>query len=265
MTVVAWVRVGFASEACKWAAFWGSFSNMLGSGQLQNSEMSIHDLFLSARITGIVMNFPLYDGAVSPKARQLIAAGKLHDALAEYHRLAAGGSALAKCVLAYLSLRNLPGAPRNVSAAKSLANAALSREPGYANYVLSYVAYYEQDAKKAINLMGESYMAKFIPASTALALILAQGYGVAKHPKEAEVFFLRAIYAGHSPAALMLCKFYLRGNRGFAKRLLGALLSPFAYLYVWITARFFIFSIRTFRHFNVEVPPMFNERALREG
>jgi TPR repeat protein len=209
------------------------------------------------------MNFPLYDAGVSEKARQSIAAGKLSEALAEYHRLASMGSALAKCVLAYLSLRNLPGAPRNVEAAKEFANAALSREPGYANYVLSYVAYYEKDPKKAINLMVASYMAKFVPASTALALINAQGYGVSKHPKEAEIFFLRAVSAGHIPATFMLCHFYMRGNRGFAKRLLGAVLSPFAFLYVWIATRFMIFSIRTFRHFNVDVPPMFNEKALK--
>jgi TPR repeat protein len=209
------------------------------------------------------MNFPLYDGGVSEKARRSIAAGKLSEALGEYHRLASMGSTLAKCVLAYLSLRNLPGAPRNVEAAKALANAALGGEPGYANYVLSYVAYYEKDAKRAINLMVASYMAKFIPASTALALINAQGYGISKHPKEAEIFFLRAISAGHIPAALMLCGFYMRGNRGFAKRLLGAVLYPFAWLYVWIASRFMIFSIRTFRHFNIEVPPMFNEKALK--
>jgi hypothetical protein len=122
---------------------------------------------------GIVMNFPLYDCGVSEKARRLIAAGKL----AEYHRLATMGSAPAKCVLAYLSLRNLPGAPRNLDAAKVFANAALSREPGYANYVLSYAASYEKDVKRAIDRMVDSHRAKFIPASTALALINAQGWG----------------------------------------------------------------------------------------
>src|SRR5271168_3624423 len=97
------------------------------------TSMGLKDILLSARVTGNVMNFPLYDGGVSEKARRSIAAGKLSEALAEYHRLASMGSALAKCVLAYLSLRNLPGAPRNVEMAKEFANAALSREPGYAN------------------------------------------------------------------------------------------------------------------------------------
>jgi hypothetical protein len=225
--------------------------------------MGLKDIVLSARVTGIVMNYPLYDYGVSESARRSIAAGNLSEALAEYHRLAAAGSSRAKCVLAYLSLRNLPGAPRNLETAKAFANAALSREPGYANYVLSYVAAFEKRPKDAINRMVDSYKSNFIPAASALGLMMAQGYGVAQHPTEAETFFLRAISAGHIPAPLLLCRFYMRGSRGFAKRVLGAVLLPFAFLYVWIATRFLIFSLRTFRHFNIEVPPMFNEKALK--
>jgi hypothetical protein len=50
--------------------------------------MGLNDILLSARTMGIVMNFPLYDCDASEKARRLIAAGKLAEALAEYHRLA---------------------------------------------------------------------------------------------------------------------------------------------------------------------------------
>lgn len=225
--------------------------------------MSFENFILSARITGIVMNFPLYDGGVSQKARRLIADGRLAAALEECQRLAATGSATAKCVLAYLHLRGLPGAPHNVEASKVLATAALSREPGYANFILSYVAYFENDSKKAIDLMAASYRAHFAPAASALALIFAAGYGVAKHPREAETFLLRAIRSGHIPSTVVLCRFYKRGQRGFLKSVLGQLLFPFAWLYVWITTRFMIFSIRTFRHVHVKVPPMFNERALR--
>lgn len=64
--------------------------------------MSFENFILSARITGFVMNFPLYDGGVSQEARRLIADGRLAAALEEYQRLAATGSAIAKCVLAYL-------------------------------------------------------------------------------------------------------------------------------------------------------------------
>ena len=225
--------------------------------------MSVRDLFLSAKILGIVMNFPLYDGNVSEKARELIASGKLNDALAEYRRLADLGSATARCVLAYLSLRDLPGVPRSADVAKALANAALGREPGYANYVLAYAASYEKDSAKSVELMYESYKAHFIPAASAIGLIFGQGYGVSKDPKKAEAFFLRAISLGHIPAPMLLCRFYMQGQRGVVKRILGLFLYPFSFLYMWITTRFYIFSVRTFRHFNGSVPPMFNERALR--
>jgi hypothetical protein len=118
--------------------------------------MGLKDIVLSARTCGFVMNYPLYDGGVSEKARRLIAEGRVAAALAEYQRLAATGSAIAKCVLAYLHLRDFPGAPHDVEASKVLATAALSREPGYANFILSYAAHFENDAKRAVHLMAAS-------------------------------------------------------------------------------------------------------------
>jgi hypothetical protein len=100
-----------------------------------------------------------------------------------------------------------------VEASKILATAALSREPGYANYVLSYAAHFDNDPKNAIDRMAASYRAHFVPAASALELIFAAGYGVAKHPKEAEIFFLRGIKSGHIPSTLMLCRFYTSSPR----------------------------------------------------
>lgn len=225
--------------------------------------MSFENFILSARITGIVMNFPLYDGNVSQEARRLIADGHLAAALEEYRRLAATGSAIAKCILAYLHLRDLPDAPHNAAASKALATAALSREPGYANYILSYAAHLEKHPKEAIERMAASYRAGFIPAASSLALIFAAGYGVAKDPKQAEILFIRGIKNGHIPSMLLLCRFYIRGERGFIKSIIGRLLLPFVWFYMWVVTRFMIFSVRVFRHFNVETTPMFNERALR--
>ena len=225
--------------------------------------MSISDAILSARVLGIVMNFPLYDGKVSVKARQLIADGRLDEALAEYRRLADLGSGMAKCVLAYLNLRGLPRVPRDLEAAKNLASAALRSEPGYANYILAYVAQFEKNTAKSIDLMLQSYRARFIPAASALGLICGQGYGVARDPKKAEIFFWRAIRSGHIPAPYLLCRLYIRGDCGVVKRILAILAIPVVIAYVAICSRFLIFSIYNFRHFNVTVPPMFNERALR--
>ena len=225
--------------------------------------MGLKDILLSARTAGIVMNFPLYDGHVSAKARQLIADGKLSDALAEFHQLASMGSNLARCVLAYLSLRDLPGAPRNIETAKSLASAALGAEPGYANYVLAYAATYEKDATNSARLMYLSYKAGFIPAASAVGLLLGQGYGVSKDYKKAEGYFLRAIALRHIPAPMLLCRFYTLGRRGLLKQIVGILLFPIFFLYAGIMTRFLIFSVYSFRHFRSTVVPMFNEKGLK--
>jgi hypothetical protein len=45
--------------------------------------------------------------------------------------------------------------------------------------------------------------------------------GIAKHPKEAEIFFLRAISAGHIPAVWMLCLFYMRGESLVRQTIIG--------------------------------------------
>ena len=228
------------------------------------TAMAARDLICSARIAGIVMNFPLYDGNVSPRARQYIADGKLSEALAEYQRLASMGSNLAKCILAYLNLRDLAGLPRNIESAKSLANAAVAGEPGYANYVLAYAATYEKASEASVRFMALSYKAGFMPAASALGLILSQGYGVEKDSFKAEQYFLRAIIMGHVPAPMLLCRFYTLGRRGFFKQIAGISLFPTAFLYAGIATRFLIFSIHCFRHFRSTTPPMFNEEALKQ-
>jgi hypothetical protein len=38
--------------------------------------MGLKDIVLSAQTTGLVMNYPLYDGGVSEKAHRLIAEGR---------------------------------------------------------------------------------------------------------------------------------------------------------------------------------------------
>src|SRR5262249_2942193 len=110
--------------------------------------------------------------------------------------------------------------------------AALNSEPGYANYVLAYVAAFNKDPGKSVRLMSQSYQAGFTPAASALGLILSQGYGVSKNAKQAETFFLRAAAGGHVPAPMLLCRFYMKGDCGIAKMILGSLLFPFMFAYM---------------------------------
>jgi hypothetical protein len=119
---------------------------------------------------------------------------------------------------------------------------------------------YEKDATTGVRLMYQSYKAAFIPATSALGLILGQGYGVSKDFKKAEQFFLRALAMGHIPAPMLLCRFYTLGKRGVFKQIVGILFFTIAGLYAGIMTRFFIFPVYSFRHFRSNVPPMFNER-----
>jgi hypothetical protein len=227
------------------------------------TSMGLKNIILSARITGMVMNYPLYDGEVSAAARELIAQGRLDAAIAEYRRLADLGSGRARCVLAYLHLRDLPGRPRDVDIAKKLATSALTSEPGYANYVLATSAMIEGDSSHCAPIMAESCKARFPPAFAAMAQIFNQGYGVKRDPKYAETLFLRAIEFKYIPAEFMICKLYSTGDLGPIKHLFGRIALPFAWVRLWFLTRFMIFSVRTFRHFNVIKPPMFNEGALK--
>jgi len=223
--------------------------------------MAVKDLFLSARIAGRVMNYPLYDGDVSEKARQSIASGNLIVALDEYRRLADLGSGRARCILAYLYLRDVPSMPRDLSASRKLADSAIPSEPGYAKYVLSIAALYAKEWDRSVKLMQESDVAEFPPAASAMGLIFRQGVTVPQNPALAEKMFLRAIALGHIPAEVLMCRLYMDGSRGFAKRAVGWIAFPFLWLRLWVLTRFLIFSIRTFRHFNITQPPMFNQMA----
>jgi hypothetical protein len=57
----------------------------------------------SAQVFPHVLKLPLYDGDCSPAARELLAAGDVDGALAEWRRLADLGSGRARCVLAYVA------------------------------------------------------------------------------------------------------------------------------------------------------------------
>jgi len=225
--------------------------------------MALKDLIVSARVTGIVMNYPLYDCGVSNLARDLIADGKVLAAIAEYRRLADLGSGGARCVLAYLYVRGAPTIPPDLAAAEQLAAAAVSTEPGYANYILSITAMLSGGHLQSVKYMIKAVKAGFPPALSAMAQISNQGMGIRRNLKSAEHYFFRAMERGHIPAAYLLCRFYMLGEAGNLKKLLGLVGCPFAWLRLWITTRFMIFSVRSFRHFNIKQPPMFNENALR--
>ena len=216
----------------------------------------------SAQILGHVLNFPLYDGNCSPVARSLLAVGDVDGAIAEWRRLADLGSSRARCVLAYVALKGTGATPPDLEEARRLASSALSGERGYANYVLACIAIKEQQASAGAQYLRESYSAGFVPAATQLASLALQSSSLSAKAKSGSASILRkAAAAGHRPARVFLWSFYLRGQFGFAKRLLGLLLLPMALIRFMMCAKFSVFSVGAFQYSNRQTEPVFVEAS----
>jgi TPR repeat protein len=233
-----------------------------------NSSTRRRTMFLSkesrqsARIMGNVLKFPLYDGDCSPAARELLAVGDVDGALAEWRRLADLGSGKARCVLAYIALKGTHSAEPDLEEARRLASSAISGERGYANYVLACIALKEKQTSTVAQYLGESYKAGFLPGATLLAaLSLGEPNLKAKTRSNAESILIKAAAAGHRPALIFLCSFYLRGRFGLAKRALGLLLLPVAVIKFSVSAKYRGMSVNCFQYYNHSAAPIFAEES----
>ena len=210
----------------------------------------------SARIMGRVLNDPLYDGNCSRTARERLEAGDVDGAIAEWRRLADLGSGRARCILAYIALRGTASAAPDLEEARRLASSAVGVERGYANYVLAWIAIKEGQASIVARYLAESYKAGFTPAATELALIMLNPRASAKMQSEAESLLRKSAAAGHRPAKMLLCGAYLRGQWGFAKRFLGAALLPMAFIQMYWSFKYRVFSLGSF-DYRPSAQPLF--------
>jgi hypothetical protein len=218
----------------------------------------------SARVLGHVLNFPLYDGDCSPAAREFLAVGDVGAAIAEWRRLADLGSGRARCVLAYLALKGTQSLEPDLEEARRLASAALGGDRGYANYVLGCIAIKEKQVASVAQFLGESYKAGFVPAATLLASLTLESRPLTAKTKSGAVNLLRrASAAGHRPAQLVLCRSYIRGRLGFARRFLGACLFPLAMARLVLSLKYRVFSVNSFYYSN-SPGPIFAEAKVRE-
>lgn len=204
---------------------------------------------LSVRASIFALNYPLFDGNVSRKARQLLARGETAEAIGEYRRLAALGSGQARNVLAYMYLIGTHMMPRDLNEAQRLASAASSSAPGFSHYILGFVAVANGDTASGFARFIASRKAGFSPAFSASAQLYSSLYRIAERDlRLSEQLFFRAIRSGHIPAYMMLALFYLRGTRGLLKRVAGAALLPLSLVMYYTSWRFNTFSMSTFAH-----------------
>ena len=219
---------------------------------------------LSARVLGRVLNYPLYDGDCSQAAREFLAVGDIDAAIAEWRRLADLGSGRARCVLAYLALKGTPSVEPDLEEARRLASSALSGERGYANYVLGCIAIKEKQVASVAQFLGESHKAGFVPAGTLLAALTLESRQLSAKAKSSAASLLRrASAAGHRPALLILCRSYIRGRLGFARRFLGVCLFPLAMTRLMLSLKYRIFAVNSFYYSN-SPGPIFAEQKGRD-
>lgn len=204
-------------------------------------------LSLRALLRGL--NYPLPDAALSSKARSLLAAGRPEEALEEYQRLAHLGSGRAQCILAYAHMLGTRLTPRDLSAAREIALSALSSDPGFSNYLLAHLQMAAGRFKSSMEHFSLSAKAGFLPAFTDATQLVADHYGEAR---AAEVGYISAIKMGHVPAISLLGMFYLRGRRGYLKRIWGALLLATGIIAEHFAWYFCIFSTRTFDYHPID-------------
>lgn len=204
-------------------------------------------MLLSFLVSVRALRCPLYDGGVSIKARQMLAAGNFTGAFDEYRCLANLGSGAARCVIAYAYILGTKSISKNVDEAKTLAQSATNSEPGFSNYILGCIAMLEQNFPAAFTHFDVSGKSGFLPALSTTAKLMSQLYRKTDGDLRAsEKVFWHAVRRGHIPGFLYLMAFYKSGARGFFKQLCGFSLLPVAVMGSYLSCRFAIFSMRTF-------------------
>ncbi len=220
------------------------------------------DSRLSARVSGPVLNFPLYDADCCPAARDCLAIGNVVGAIAEWQRLADLGSGGARCVLAYLHLMGVISTPIDLEEARRIALSAVGGSRGYANYLLGCISLREKRGPEAVKFFLESIKAGFSPAATHLASLLIRGSS--EDGKQKAVTLLRkAVAAGHCPALLRLAGAYLSGQLGFTRRVVGLTLLVPAFVRVWLALKYQVFSVQCFQVMAGTTQPLFTEEGQR--
>lgn len=220
------------------------------------------DARLSADVIGNVLNLPLYDADCCPAARQCLAVGDVAGAIAAWRRLADLGSGSARCVLACVHLMGAPSIPADPEEARRLALSGMTGARGYANYLLGCIALREKKVAESAKYFVDAFKAGFMPAAIQLASLSIRGAS-AERKQQAVNLLHKAAAAGDRPALLNLAQFYISGDVGFTRRLVGLALFIPAYLRVWLALRYQIFSIHCFYCVPGSTPSLFNDDGIR--
>jgi hypothetical protein len=165
-----------------------------------------------------------------------------------------------------MALRGAPTIPKDLDVAKRLATSAETAEPGFANYILGWIAKERGSITASIDLFHKSMRAGFVPAVTAIADVhSAMSKDSRYDATQTEKLVWLGIKGGHIPALPFLCRFYMKGARGSVKLVMGAVLWP---LTMALLGFFSVFIYSMFAHFVIltDIPfPFVRQMAFVVG
>ncbi len=144
--------------------------------------------------------------------------------LAELERLSSIGSPWASAMLGFVSLLPGPNGHRNPVRTLELCRKHADAGDPYALFICAWAHLYGGDHQRAVAMMKKAAKAAFLPAALDLSTF---AWNNSKTSPTVALRLLRlAEQAGHKGALVWRCVYYKSGRVGFARQLIGYLLSP---------------------------------------
>ena len=220
---------------------------------------------LSARAWRNGLCSPLYVPRELVGIREHLTLGRVSAAIAELMRLAELGSASAAALLDYMCLQGVPFKLDEATSISKLCRDAASQGDSYAQYVIAWREYNENNLEKALHWLNASMRQLFPPAVGDFAQVAIRGAGMSRRrPDLARRSLYHAIRLGHLPSLLYLVQFAKTGAFGAAWRPFGWLSYPIVLLFITTAMHFRPFDLALFTHVIGGSRPLFVNMPARK-
>jgi len=194
--------------------------------------------------------------------RELLAAGKLQDAVAELWKLSLLGSNSAAALLEYMCLRDQTLCANDRFAVSELCRHSANRRNPFAQYILAWCEYEKGNRKQFARLLNQSARQRFPPAMGDLGRLFSSiPDGTRKQRMLARRFFQLAIRKGHLISIALFMNACKTGAFGRTLRVLGVVLHPLSvFILIGPVMRLSPFSISVFTYPVGLTRPLFQAR-----
>lgn len=181
--------------------------------------------------------------------REMLALGRISEAISELWRRADLGSDAAAALLEYFSLRGINLGDIDKAAVRDRCRRAAARGDGFAQYVLAWRQYHDGDYSQALQWINRAVERRFVPAIADVGRFAADGVGMSrKRPDTAVIYLRHAIRQGHLPSIMYLLNYGRRGAFGAWWRIPAAVVTPLVLLLMMPVSYLRPFHISVFAH-----------------